>query len=70
MRGKFTFSPSWSERASLVALAMRTIINEPRLVNFQQCGILTCLDYDKAQPVQPPFSSETPIGVQSVAEQS
>ena len=33
--------------------------------DFQQCGILTSVDSDKS--VQPPFSLETPNGVQSIA---
>ena len=36
--------------------------------DFQQCGILTSVDTD--QPVQPPFSLETPNAVPSEAQQS
>ena len=42
---------------------MRVLLAMKR--DFQQCGILTCVDSDES--VQPPLSLEIPNDVQSVA---
>ena len=57
-----------SRLANIQNLVLLGLIIWAMTCDFQQCGILTCVD--SGEPMQPPLSLETLNDVQSVAQHS